>query len=63
MAATGIPIDFHIYVDNGAVASVLDENDPQRMELMKAWAEIFNRNERYREADECLRHGIKSPQS
>lgn len=54
------PLDFHIYVKGGSVQIVMDENDPQRNEIMQAMADIFNRHERYREADECLGHGMKS---
>src|SRR5262245_54579951 len=52
------PLDFHIYVKEGSVQTVLDENDPQREELMRAWAEIFNNHKRYRESDECNGIGI-----
>ena len=50
--------DFHIYPKEETVEVVMDKNDPQREELMKAMAGVFNVNERYREADECLGIGI-----
>jgi hypothetical protein len=54
----GTPLDFHIYVKEGSVQTVLDENDPLREELMIAWKDIFNAHKRYREADECAGIGM-----
>lgn len=56
-----IPIDFHIYVDEQPyeLKVILDKEDPQREELMRALAEVFEKHGRLREADECLHIGIK----
>jgi acyl-CoA hydrolase len=52
------PADFHIYIHERDVTVILDPEDPQREEIMKAMAEVFNRHERFREANECLGIGI-----
>ena len=61
MASTGQPppLDFHIYIRDGSVTVVMDEHDPQREELMRNMAQVFNGHDRTREADECLGIGIK----
>jgi hypothetical protein len=58
--STTTPNDFHIYVDDEQhrLTTVLDSEDPQRDELMRAWTVVFNKWKRYREADECQGIGI-----
>lgn len=46
--------DFHVYQTSSQTTVVMDPEDPQREEIMKAIARIMNEHDRSREADECL---------
>ena len=46
--------DFHVYQSSTQTTIVMDPQDPQREEILKAISSIMNSHDRAREADECL---------